>query len=73
MRAGLALLFLQLIPAVLYAQSNAAGTAAAPYQDLRTAALADTRAYDLLESLTTEVGPRMPGTAGDTQYGKARL
>jgi carboxypeptidase Q len=65
MRAGLALLFLQLIPAVLYAQSNAAGTAAAPYQDLRTAALADTRAYDLLESLTTEVGPRMPGTAGD--------
>ena len=33
---------------------------------LRERALAGSGAYDLVESLTTEVGPRMPGTPGDT-------
>src|SRR6188508_3835437 len=32
---------------------------------LRERALADTTAYQLIESLTTEVGPRPAGSAGD--------
>ena len=34
---------------------------------LRDAALAGSGAYTLLESLTTEVGPRLPGTPGDAR------
>ncbi len=35
------------------------------YPELTAAALKSDKAYELLESLTTEVGPRMPGTPGD--------
>ena len=35
------------------------------YPELTAAALKSGKAYALLESLTTEVGPRMPGTPGD--------
>lgn len=39
----------------------------APASELRTRALSDATAYDLLRSLTTEVGPRLAGSPGDAR------
>jgi len=46
------------------ALSDAAVTEA---RALRERALADDTAYELIRSLTTEVGPRLPGSAGDAR------
>jgi carboxypeptidase Q len=56
-----------------FAAANAADKAAPPFaradlavaDTLRTRALADETAYRLVESLTTEVGPRPAGSSGD--------
>jgi hypothetical protein len=49
--------------------SSLAAAQSAPYQDtiemLQERALADELSWELLESLTTDVGPRMAGTPGD--------
>ncbi|WP_101925146.1 MULTISPECIES: M20/M25/M40 family metallo-hydrolase [Luteimonas] len=50
--------------------------ALATAQRLREQALADTTAYTLIESLTTEVGPRLPGSEADARavaWAKARF
>lgn len=44
------------------APSLARGASADPVEAIRSAALADQTAYDFVEGLTTEVGPRPAGT-----------
>ena len=74
MRFAICLLALALSPAAIAAQPgtpvstttipDAALTAAAK---LRERALADSTAWDVVESLTTEVGPRLAGSEGDAR------
>jgi carboxypeptidase Q len=57
-----------LIAMPLVAQASQADEAAdQTVADLQAAALEDHTAWNLLESLTTEVGPRMAGTPGDAR------
>ncbi|MBB5208916.1 hypothetical protein HNQ52_002466 [Chiayiivirga flava] len=65
-RSALALLLL--VPFALHAQQaspDLSDDALAVAAQLRETALAGSGAYALVESLTTEVGPRMAGTPGD--------
>lgn len=69
-RAAAALLFVVLATSTLPSVAAAAEAAysredLATAAALRDAALAGNRAYDLVASLTTEVGPRLAGSAGD--------
>lgn len=74
MRFAICLLALAFSPAAITAQPGtpvstttipeAALSAAAP---LRERALADSTAWDVVESLTTEVGPRLAGSEGDAR------
>ena len=48
--------------AALFLASSAAADLAQEAQSLKVKALSDTTAWDVLESLTTEVGPRSVGT-----------
>ncbi len=56
---------LALLPAVALADGPFTEADIAAAGRLRDAALTDNGAYDIVASLTTEVGPRLPGSAGD--------
>jgi carboxypeptidase Q len=72
MRLALGLLALALSPAVLAAETPSATTripdaALQAATQLRERALADDTAWDVVESLTTEVGPRLAGSPADAR------
>jgi carboxypeptidase Q len=54
-------------PARIAGETFIPETALAHAAELRERALAGSRAYELVESLTTEVGPRLAGTPGDAR------
>ncbi|NVK21091.1 MAG: M20/M25/M40 family metallo-hydrolase [Kangiellaceae bacterium] len=73
---------LLLTPFLLCVSLSSAATPSISEQDLKTAAqlrdeaLKTSKGYEIVESLTTEVGPRMAGTAGDAaavKWGVAKL
>ena len=65
MMRRLALIFLFCLSAFGAPASEWADTDAERVRQLQSRALSDDTAWMLLESLTTEVGARMPGTPGD--------
>src|SRR5687768_8539135 len=72
MRLALGLLALALSPVALATETPSATTripdaALQTATQLRERALADSTAWDVVESLTTEVGPRMAGSEGDAR------
>ena len=76
MMRRLALIFLFCLSAFGAGASEWADTDAERVRQLQSRALSDDTAWMLLESLTTEVGARMPGTPGDAlgvAWAKSRL
>jgi carboxypeptidase Q len=61
------LLSLALLPALAAAAPAAAQDAPTPAERLRDAALKDEVAWDIVEGLTTEVGPRLAGTEAEAR------
>jgi Zn-dependent M28 family amino/carboxypeptidase len=67
MRLATCLLALALSPALLAAETKIPDAALDTATQLRERALADGTAWDVVESLTTEVGPRLAGSEADAR------
>ena len=76
MRLAPLLLPALLVAGLAQAETRIPDTAVQRAGQLREAALADTTGYRLIESLTTEIGPRLPGSEADAkavEWAKAKF